>query len=389
VSHCLGGNVYFIEEQCQAAGHSECVVRGKDAASWGPALEPLLPYFHAPDLQARMAALEERLARQRHAVERQREEMRRRTTPATSPGLDLPSAAFRRTLELADRLAKFDTTVLITGETGSGKEILARRLHERSPRAGQPLLALNCSALPEALLETELFGHRRGAFTGAARDHVGLFEEAHRGTVFLDEVGDISPGLQAKLLRVLQEKEIRRVGEPRPRAVDVRVISATNHDLEARVADGSFRRDLFYRLNVVRLHVPPLRERREDILPLARLFLRRCGDRHGTTGLRLAPDAVQALLDYPWPGNVRELENAIEHAAVMCAGSLVTLDCLPLQRPSQPSGMPLGSASQPLEEIESQHIHRVLESTGGNRAAAARILGIGEATLYRRLRRRR
>lgn len=385
VSYCVGKEVYFIETRCQAAGAYNCAATGMDLASWGTEIQPHLPFFHATDIRKRVEDMSRQLTEYQQALARQRQLLEASVrTPSLGP-VETRSPAFQRALELAARVGKFDTTVLVTGETGSGKEVLARYIHRCSSRADKPLLAVNCSALPENLLESELFGHRAGAFTGATRNHLGLFEEANGGTVFLDEIGDISAGLQAKLLRVIQEREIKRVGESHSRPVDVRVISATNQDLEKMVAEGRFREDLFYRFNVVRIRIPPLRERREDILPLADHFMKRCADRLRLRALRLAPASVDALLDHSWPGNVRELENAIEHAAVMCVDGLITPQLLPMRK-SAPSSLPQPPApTQTLEEVELDHIRRVLVYTDGNRAKTASILGVGQATLYRKL----
>jgi DNA-binding NtrC family response regulator/predicted hydrocarbon binding protein len=385
-SYCLGRSVYYIETHCQANGAPCCVAIGKDLASWGKQIEPHLAFFHAADIQRRVRDLTDQLERQQIELTRQRAELEKETNvPVLSPVV-VRSAAFRRTLELANRVAKFDTTVLISGETGAGKEVVARYIHQASPRAHRPMLAINCSAMPETLLESELFGHRAGAFTGATRNQLGLFEEANGGTVFLDEIGDVPPAMQVKLLRVLQEREVRRVGESYSRPVDVRVISATNQDLESQVAEGRFREDLFFRLHVVHLRIPPLRERREDILPLARHFLKRFAERLKLSELRLAPDCVDALTRYPWPGNVRELENTLEHAVVMCSEGIITADLLPLSDPGRVAERHGITAARSLASVEREHIKAVLQLTGGNRGETARILEIGEATLYRRLR---
>ena len=235
----------------------------------------------------------------------------------------------RQLVDLARRVAKVDSTVLITGESGSGKERIARLVHEESTRAAGPFIAVNCGAITETLLESELFGHARGAFTGATQDRPGLFEAANGGTLLLDEVGEVSPGMQVKLLRALQEREIRRVGENKSRRVDVRVVAATNRDLAHGVAGGAFRQDLYYRLKVVELHVPPLRERRDDILPLARVLLADAALRMKRKIAGLAPGAADQLLRYEWPGNVRELENAMERAVALARGSRVELEDLP------------------------------------------------------------
>jgi DNA-binding NtrC family response regulator/predicted hydrocarbon binding protein len=384
-TYCLGKPVYFVEMQCQAAGSPCCIGRGKDQESWGPEIEPYLSFFQAADLQKKVLELSDQINRQQDELVRHRQEL---AAQASQPGLmpvEVRSPVFLRTLELATRVSKFDTTVLITGETGSGKEILARYIHQNSSRANRPMLAINCSALPETLLESELFGFRAGAFTGATRNHAGLFEEASGGTLFLDEIGDITPAMQVKLLRVLQEREIRRVGESHSRPVDVRVISATNQNLEKLVAEGRFREDLFYRLHVVNIRIPPLRERRDDILPLARYFLKNCSSRLHLQDLRMAPACVDLLLNYPWPGNVRELENAIEHAAVMCGGKVIAPDILPIAKTQAAVEVRSASPYRSLAEIETDHIRQVLKLTGGNRSETARILKIGEATLYRKL----
>jgi DNA-binding NtrC family response regulator len=387
-SFCAGQSVYFLETHCQAAGAPGCVAVGKDQRSWGREIEPYLSFFQAADIAGKVRDLTAQLERQQAELALQPPPAADAPTP--NPSLlpvEAQSPAFRRTLELASRVAKFDTTVLITGETGTGKEVLARYLHQTSPRARHAFLAINCSALPETLLESELFGHRAGAFTGATRNHAGLFEEAGGGTVFLDEIGDISPAMQVKLLRVLQEREVRRVGESHARPVDVRVISATNQDLEQMVAEGRFREDLFFRLHVVRIQVPPLRERRDDILPLARHLLKGCAQRLNLPALRLAPACLDALLNYAWPGNVRELENVLEHAAVMSGNDTITPDLLPLTQTKAPSFRAGAGGPRTLAAVEEAHIREMLQLAGGNRAQAARILGIGEATLYRKLRR--
>jgi two-component system, NtrC family, response regulator HydG len=386
VSFCLGRPVYFVETQCQAADGVCCLAVGKDAESWGVGFESHLSFFHAADIKQRVQDLTEELARKEKELERQKRELERKTRVAGSPWVEARSPAYQRTLELASRVAKFDTTVLITGETGSGKEVLARYLHRYSSRADRPMLAINCSALPENLLESELFGHRAGAFTGATQNHAGLFEAAGGGTVFLDEIGDVSPAMQVKLLRVLQEREVKRVGESQTRPVDVRVISATNQDLERLVAEGKFREDLFFRLHVVHIRVPALRDRRDDILPLARQFLKDIGRRLKLPALRLDPACVDVLTHHSWPGNVRELQNALEHAAVMCHGHVLTPDLLPLRDVAARAQPLTDPRTQSLHELELEHIRRVLESTQGNRTQAAKILGIGEATLYRKLR---
>lgn len=305
------------------------------------------------------------------------------------------SPPMRKVMDLATRVAPHNTTVLITGESGTGKEIVARAIHRMSPRRDQRFVAVNCGAIPENLLESELFGHARGAFTGATSDKPGLFEEADGGTLFLDEVGELPLELQVKLLRALQEGEIRRVGESRNRRVDVRVLAATARDLESDVRQGRFREDLYYRIDVVRIHLPPLRDRPEDIEALARLFIERVQSRTSRP-LSLTPAALAALRAHPWPGNVRELQNAIERAAVLSADGRVTPEELwpaGWQSPAMESGGaggterpgPVLSLKQALDEAARSAIRRALEASGGNKAQAAKLLGISERTLFYRL----
>jgi DNA-binding NtrC family response regulator len=285
------------------------------------------------------------------------------------------------------RVAAFRSTVLIIGESGTGKELVARAIHRASPRARQPFVAVNCGALTETLLEAELFGHARGSFTGAIADKKGLFEEAEGGTLFLDEIGETSAALQVKLLRALQEGEIRRVGSTKSARVDVRVIAATNRNLEDEVKVGRFREDLYYRLSVVTLRVPPLRERREDIPLLAHHFLSRMREEIGKR-VTLSEKALEALKSYEWSGNVRELENSIEYAALHSRGQIITEDDLPA-RLRAPKEAPrafeerLFSDLPSLEELERRYLIHVLEAVNGNRTRAAEVLQIDRRTLYR------
>jgi two-component system, NtrC family, response regulator HydG len=384
-SYCLGKSVYFIEKECKAVGKPGCVAVGKDVDSWGAELAAHLPYFQADAVSARVMQLSQQIRQQQLELAQQRQTLQEAQQGPMIAATEVRSRAFQKVVQTANRVAKFDTSVLITGETGVGKELLARHLHSQSTRSDAPFLAVNCGALAETLLESELFGYKAGAFTGALHDHPGLFEEARGGTIFLDEIGDITPGLQLKLLRVLQEHEIMRVGETRPRKVDIRVIAATNRDLEKDVAEGRFRKDLYYRLSVVRIHVPPLRERRDDVLPLARQFTKTFAKRLGLPRLKLDASCLDFLLSYSWPGNVRELENAIEHAAVLCSDGLIRPENLPshVVMPLPPAGD--SAPDRSLEAVELEHIRRVLEKTKGNREEAARILKIGLTTLYRKL----
>jgi transcriptional regulator with PAS, ATPase and Fis domain len=290
-------------------------------------------------------------------------------------------------VDLARRVARVDSTVLVAGESGSGKERIARLLHNESTRAAGPFVAFNCGALTETLLEAELFGHARGAFTGANEGRLGLFEAADGGTLFLDEVGEVSPGMQVKLLRALQEREIRRVGENRSRKVDVRIISATNRDLVKAVAQGHFRQDLFYRLKVVELRVPSLRERAEDIMPLAEEILASAALRMGRQVQGISAEAAAMLCSYAWPGNIRELENTMERAVAIGrslrveVGDLAEEICRQAPIPNER----IAGGVRPLEDIEREYIVAALEWNKGNQTQTAEQLQIGSATLYRRL----
>ena len=296
------------------------------------------------------------------------------------------SPAIRRAVELLEQVAPARTTVLLQGESGTGKEVAARALHRLSGRKG-PLVAVNCAAIPENLLESELFGHERGAFTGAVAATLGKFQQADGGTLLLDEIADLPLGLQAKLLRVLQEGEVQRVGSAVPMRVDVRVVAATNRDLEAEVAAGRFRSDLFYRLHVICVEMPPLRERGEDIPGLAQHFLRRFAAVNHKGLLVISPEAMAALQAYTWPGNVRELENAMERAVVLARGDTIGPGDLPerIVRAEGGSRILTISVGTPLEEIERLAIAETLKLTGGDKRRAALLLGIAVRTIYRRL----
>ncbi len=296
------------------------------------------------------------------------------------------SPAIRRAVELLEQVAPARTTVLLQGESGTGKEVAARALHRLSGRKG-PLVAVNCAAIPENLLESELFGHERGAFTGAVAATLGKFQQADGGTLLLDEIADLPLGLQAKLLRVLQEGEVQRVGSAVPMRVDVRVVAATNRDLEAEVAAGRFRSDLFYRLHVICVEMPALRERGEDIPGLAQHFLRRFAAVNHKGLLVISPEAMAALQAYTWPGNVRELENAMERAVVLARGDTIGPGDLPerIVRAEGGSRILTISVGTPLEEIERLAIAETLKLTGGDKRRAALLLGIAVRTIYRRL----
>jgi transcriptional regulator with AAA-type ATPase domain len=386
LSRASGREILCREETCVGMGHDACRVVGRPRGEWElllPGSDPAAPWGPGP-LQDPLAAVAGD-PRRTGSPGRARRVLPGPEGPEIPGGLVARSEVMRRTLHMVHRLAPVDTTVLVTGESGAGKERVARLLHLGSPRAPRAFVAVNCGAIPEPLVEAELFGHARGAFTGASSDRPGLFEEASGGTLFLDEVGELPLATQPKLLRALEEREIRRVGEGRARPVDVRLVAATHRDLEAEVAAGRFRRDLLYRLKVVEVAIPPLRERPEDVLPLARAALAAAAGRLGRPLDGLTPRAADQLARYRWPGNVRELWNAMERAAVLAEGSRVDLQDLPEEVRAALPG-PAGSAPLSLERVEREHVLAALHRNQGHRARTARQLGIGEATLYRMLR---
>ncbi|HUJ25686.1 MAG TPA: sigma 54-interacting transcriptional regulator [Myxococcales bacterium] len=305
------------------------------------------------------------------------------TGPTAFGGVIARSRAMAQVLQLVQNLEHSEVTVLITGESGTGKEVVAQALHRHSPRRDGPFVAVNCGAIPADLLESELFGHVRGAFTGAVKDRVGRFEAADKGTLFLDEVGELPPHLQVKLLRVLQEHTYQRVGESTDRTSHARIIAATNSDLETAVHQGHFRDDLFYRLRVVPIELPPLRQRPEDVEPLARHLLARIANRNGRV-LGLSPEAMRALLSHSWPGNVRELENALEYATAVCKGQVIFPEDLPTTVAARRTST--GAPRAGLSDMDAEAVRCVLEENRWSRSAAARALGVSRTTLWRRMR---
>ena len=298
------------------------------------------------------------------------------------------SRSWLKLLEMVETVAPTDSTVLITGESGTGKEVIARYLHDLSPRAENSFMSINCGALPESLLESELFGHVKGSFTGAVKDKAGLFTAANKGTFFLDEIGETTPATQVKLLRVLQQREVIPVGGTESMPIDVRMIAATNRDLEEEIKRGGFRGDLFYRLNVIAIHLPPLRDRRDDISVLATKFLARVGGTRHEAPLLLTSDALDAMQAYDWPGNVRELENAMERAVILTTGDSIGVEALPERvtaRKVEPLVAERAIVNPTLDAIERAYIVWVLQSEGGNKSRAASTLGIDASTLYRKL----
>ncbi len=336
---------------------------------------------------------DELLVRVEKALERRQlvheaEQLRREALRRTGGGELLGSSAgMRRVLDLIDRVAPTDSTVLVEGESGTGKELVARAIHAKSGRTGRPFIPVNCGAFPEGLLESELFGHVKGAFTGAASNRKGLFEEADHGTIFLDEAADTTPATQVKLLRVLQEHEIRRLGSNQPIRIDVRVIAATNRNLKTLVNEGRFRDDLFYRLSVFPIHIAPLRDRREDVLPLAENFLRRCAVEMHKPVTSIDPAAAKLLEAYAWPGNVRELENSIERAVILATGERIGSADLPpeVQGASPDVLVSAGTRGLTLDEMEKNYILTTLDRFQGDRGKTADFLKIGRNTLWRKL----
>src|SRR5688500_1779097 len=383
--------IYVLEGRCMGKGNAACHLIGRTREQWGEERADELRFFEPQRLAECLDVSLQRVIETLKAAERKLHDHRRALVLVARDveeplGIIAKSARMREVVDLARRVAKVDSTVLITGESGSGKERIGRLVHEESTRAAGPFIAVNCGAITETLLESELFGHARGAFTGATQDRPGLFEAANGGTLLLDEVGEVSPGMQVKLLRVLQEREVRRVGENKARAIDVRIAAATNRDLAHGVAGGLFRKDLYYRLKVVELHVPALRERRDDILPLARVLLADAAQRMKRKISSLAPDAADQLLRYEWPGNVRELENAMERAVALASGNRVERDDLPEEvRHAFPNPVLSAGAVRPLDSVEKEYILAALDLNGGNQTRTAEQLQIGSATLYRKL----
>jgi len=371
-----------------------------DATAYG-AYDYLLKPFGVDALQSLSRAMSEQLSQSpRHRL------VTKGAGKNYQSDIDLVgrSGAFIEVMKQVGKVAATNLPVLLTGESGTGKEVVASALHRRSGRREQPFVAVNCGAIPAELIESELFGHTKGAFTGADRDRRGLWEEADGGTVFLDEITETTAAFQVKLLRALQEGEIRRVGSNRTQQVDVRVIAASNRDVEAEVKAGRFRQDLFYRLNAVSIVLPPLRERREDILPLAKSFVEQVYSL--SPAVTFSADALQLLEQYPWPGNIRELENAVVRAAAMCDGTIripdlpervreyrpemtagVDLTVRPAEKNSGGGREPLVTDWVPLSEVEARYVAQVLEHTRGNKQAAARLLGVDRKTLDRMIKR--
>lgn len=396
-SACFGREIYFRETECAGQGAARCAAVGKDADSWAEALPMLRADFQSGDLGKEVERLRtivhdrlKDLDRREHAVvnrERELNLLRDRVARlAAKQHFIAENKGMQEVLEFAARVAPLDTTVLVQGESGTGKEFIVKLIHDQSSRASGPFVSLNCAALTETLLESELFGHVRGAFTGAVRDKPGLFEVAGSGTLFLDEIGEVAPTVQAKLLRALQEREIRRVGGERTLKVNARVVAATNRDLRAAVAAGTFREDLFFRLGAFVIEVPPLRERREDIPALVHHFIRHAASQMNKDVTGVSADALTALMTYDWPGNVRELKHAVERAVILAQGTRILLRALPPEITREPRAG-TGTGTLDLQEQEQVTIERALKRFHGNRRQAADALKISTVTLWRKIKR--
>jgi DNA-binding NtrC family response regulator len=396
-SACMGKEIYFRETACAGQGASHCSAVGRDAGSWGAEIDVIRADFQAANLRHEVERLRDAVGKRLKELDRRERLLERRERElnllrerirrhAAAKHFIAGSQAMRDVLELAARVAPLDTTVLVYGESGTGKEFVVRMIHDQSPRAGAPFVSINCAALTETLLESELFGHVRGAFTGAVRDKAGLFEVAGTGTIFLDEIGEVAPTVQAKLLRALQEREIRRVGAERSITVHARVVAATNRDLRGAVDAGTFREDLYFRLGAFIITVPPLRDRREDIPPLVHHFMVRAASRMKKDVRAVSADAMSALMHYRWPGNVRELEHAVERAVILANNPSIRVRDLPPEITEKPR-VRQGDDTLDLQEQERVSIERALERFGGNRRKAAEALKISTVTLWRKMKR--
>ena len=397
LSACLGREIYFREMTCAAQGERHCSAVGRDVNGWGAEADSIRRDFQAASLGQEVERLRDAVGKRLKELERRERLLERRERElnvlrervnrhAAARQFVAGSEAMQHVLELAARVAPLDTTVLVQGESGTGKEFVVKLVHDQSPRAAAPFVSINCAALTETLLESELFGHVRGAFTGAVRDKAGLFEVAGAGTIFLDEIGEVAPTVQAKLLRALQEREIRRVGAERTVKVHARVVAATNRDLRKAVDGGAFREDLYFRLGAFIINVPPLRERREDIPPLVHRFLVRAASRMKKDVKAVAADAMSALMAYRWPGNVRELEHAIERAVILANTSSIRVRDLPPEV-TQKSRSRRSEETLDLQEQERASIERALHQFRGNRRRAAEALNISTVTLWRKMKR--
>lgn len=384
----FGSEVLVKETACGAQGHGHCQAEGRSASGWGMSRAKVRELWEKMALnpfENEMETLREKLQKTKKDLERQKEKFyklkSRNFYQADQHGVIYRSTGMQQLIRLTDKVAPTKSTVLIQGESGTGKEVIARYIHEHSGRKKQPFRAVNCAALPPKLLESELFGHVKGAFTGADSNHKGLLLEAGDGSFFLDEIGELPLELQSKFLRILQEKEVRPVGGLKSIPVKARIIAATNRDLKAQVKEKTFREDLYYRLAVFPLTVQPLRERKEDILLLSRHFLEKLHKGHPG----FSPAAIRVMERYSWPGNIRELENGIEYAVIMAGDEKILPEHFPASMTSEGTLSGILSDFPTLKELEKRYVQKVLQSTGGNKTKAAEILGTSTTTLWRRL----
>lgn len=387
-SAVLGSEVLVKEVTCMAQGEKQCTFEGRSASEWGLTVEEVREYFDLKPFEDELETLKERLNESKKSLNKRETELEQLKNLSIYSGSDsemiFRSNSMAQTLMLAEKVAPTESTVLIQGESGTGKEVMARFIHRNSKRKDKLFLGISCAALPPDLLESELFGHVKGAFTGADSNKKGLLEEAGDGTFFLDEVGELPLTLQAKLLRALQEKEIRPVGGVKNIKINTRIVAATNRDLKSMVQEGTYREDLYYRLAVFPLKVVPLRDRKQDILLLARFFLSRLNDKHPG----FAPATVRQMENYKWPGNVRELENCIEYSHILAGNQHIMPDHLPPALVSSSEGdiMTMVASDLPTyKELEKRYTQHVLEHTSDNKSEAAKILGTSVTTLWRRL----
>ncbi|MGX9459908.1 sigma 54-interacting transcriptional regulator [Shewanella sp. A14] len=387
VSNVQQRTVYFIEPECQAKGDCHCRLIGNYLEQWDDATLPLLKYYNGINNDNIKAEVQDILNIEEYFPRNFNVDMDFDTKKShIHSGYPIKNSyPMQKLIEMANNVAKVPTSILITGESGVGKEKLVDFIHRNSDKNDKPLMAINCGALTESLLDSELFGHVKGAFTGAENSKVGLIESANGGILFLDEVGELSPQMQTKLLRVIQEKQIRKVGDNVIKNVDIRIISATNKDLEAAVEAGDFRQDLYYRLNVIELKIPPLRNRGEDILPLARFFISDFNEKLGRQITGLNYKTADLLLNYDWPGNIRQLANTIERAVVLSPGPQIMPDDLPEEFQQHITKPSINNGIKSLNIIEKNYILSVLETLNNNKALTAKKLGMSLATLYRKL----
>jgi len=382
----MGKEMYALEDKCIGKGDPVCHVMIKSEDEWGDKVKEDLAIFKRVGIEDTLNEVTNKLKLTEKELNQKTLKLTKLSKVEEDPSeIIARSHEMRKMMDLAKTIAAVDSTILISGESGTGKERVAHFIHEHSARSEGPFIAVNCGAITETLFESELFGHVRGAFSGATMDRIGLFEAANGGTLFLDEVGEIPLAVQVKLLRTLQEREVRRVGENKSRPIKARIISATNKDLKVEVAQKRFREDLFYRINVFELSVPPLRQREEDILPLARQLLAEAAIRMNRPSVGLSAKAADQLVNYPWPGNVRELSNAMERAAAVTKTHQVdVLDFYHRVDLALPPSSATGKIRR-LKDVEKECVLAALEKTKGNRVQAAALLGIGVATLFRKL----